>query len=119
MFDIGTEGAYKSLGDFYNVGSNMKPRYSSIIARDMSTSTKKERSDAIKAASNQAKGIIATTGQQLGDKSLKIDAETYEALFNATLDLLNIKVDLDKMIVKTNSKRNALNKERRKRAQFT
>lgn len=119
MFDIGTEGAYKSLGDFYNVGSDMKPRYRSIIRRDMSTSTEKERTDAMKKAKIQAKGIITTTGQQLGDKSLKIDAETYEALFNATLDLLNIKVDLDKMIVKTNSKRNALNKERRKRAQFT
>jgi len=120
MFDLGTEGEYKALGDFYNIGSNGAPRYKTIISSDVRGISTDERNALFKRAAQQMRGLAAEKpNQSLGDKSFKVDAEFFEQLFFATIDILRIRPDLDKMIVETDARRNKLKKEERKRSQFT
>jgi len=121
MFDIGTEGEYKALGDFYNISDSGAPRFRTIISKDVRDISKEERRGLFARASEQMQGLSMINGpaQKLGEKSYKISAEEFEKVFFATLEILRIKPDLNKMISKTNSRRNELFKEQRKRSQFT
>jgi len=118
-FDIGTEGEYKGMGDFVNTTPDGRRRWAAIIGKDMIDDSEKKR--AIAAASELINQIVdlLPPDTMLGDRSVKISADAYEALFEGAIEVLKIRRDLVNLIAKTNKQRKELNSKPRKRGQYS
>lgn len=114
-FDIGTEGEFKGLGNFIAraVGRG------SIIMRDMPES--KARYKALTDSKNRESGrgianFARVNGWSPDAKEVLVTPETYQQMFNAILNMLNVENDLDQMIKETNQRRSEILKEINKSA---
>jgi hypothetical protein len=83
-FDIGTDGEYRGLGDFLRTDEQGKPRYLSIIARDMPPDTNPEDPNASKKRAQKLAGELQSlvsgflpSDVNLEDKSVKLTPEQF------------------------------------------
>ena len=106
-FDIGTEGEFKGLGNFISraVGKG------SIIMRDMPESKARYKALTDNRARESGRGIAnfaRTQGWSPDAKEVLVTPETYQQMFNAILNMLNVENDLDQMIRETNKARSEI-----------
>jgi len=106
-FDIGTEGEFKGLGNFIAraVGKG------SIIMRDMPEGMARYKALTDNKSRQSGRGIAnfaRTQGWKPDAKEVLVTPETYQQMFNAILNMLNVENDLDQMIRETNKARSEI-----------